>query len=227
MKTICKLAPAALGMFVACACGCASIVSGRNATVEIESQPSNADVVVRDKHGKEVVATHTPASVQLKRKDGFLMPASYTATIEKPGYSPEIVPIRSTVNPWILGNVVFGGIIGLAIDNTTGAAWQPKQRSIQKNLTPMRPGEPASAEVSDQTANVVVEGRSCEEVNCVGLARCGHEVMDESLRGCEVNFARFVFAEREHRHSRGADFLDRSCHARFLVVVQRVNLPVT
>jgi hypothetical protein len=159
MKMSYTFAPAMLGIIAICACGCASIVSGRNATVEIESQPSNADVVVRDKHGKEVVATHTPASVQLKRKDGFLMPASYTATIEKPGYAPETVPIRSTVNPWILGNVVFGGIIGLAIDNTTGAAWQPKQKTIQKCLTPMRPGEPASAEVSDQTASVVVEGK--------------------------------------------------------------------
>jgi hypothetical protein len=159
MKTFYSFAPAMLGILVVCACGCASIVSGRNATVEIESQPSNADVVVRDKHGKEVVATHTPASVQLKRKDGFLMPASYTATIEKPGYAPEIVPIRSTVNPWILGNVVFGGIIGLAIDNTTGAAWQPKQRSIQKNLTPMRSNEAATAEASDEPATVMVQGK--------------------------------------------------------------------
>jgi len=160
MKMIRKCVPTLVGLAVACACGCASIVSGRNATVEIESKPSNADVVVRDKHGKEVVATHTPASVQLKRKDKFLMPASYTATIEKPGYEPENVPIHSTVNPWIFGNVLFGGIIGLAIDNTTGAAWQPKQTTIQKNLTPVRVGEPAPAvEVSDQTATVVVSGK--------------------------------------------------------------------
>jgi hypothetical protein len=134
-------------------------VSGRNATVEIESQPSNANVVVRDKHGKEVIATHTPASVQLKRKDGFLSPANYTATIEKPGYESATVPIRSTVNPWILGNVAFGGIFGLAIDSTTGAAWQPKQKTIQKNLTPMPVGEPAMVKATDETAVVVVAGR--------------------------------------------------------------------
>ena len=43
------------------------------------------------------------------------------------------MPINSTVNPWVLGNVVFGGVIGLAVDNATGAAWKPKVASIQRD----------------------------------------------------------------------------------------------
>jgi len=117
--------------------GCASIISGRTATVKIDSRPSEADVVIHDKHGNEVLKTQTPATVELRRKDRFIGPAKYTATIEKPGFKPATVPIHSTVNPWVLGNVAFGGVIGLAVDNATGAAWKPKVASVQQDLEPI------------------------------------------------------------------------------------------
>jgi hypothetical protein len=140
--------------------GCASIISGRTATVQIDSVPSNAQVVIHDKHGKQVIATTTPASVELRRKDKFIWPAKYTATIEKPGYKTATVPIDSKINPWIVGNIVVGGVIGLAVDNATGAAWQPKVASINEPLEPMyvaqQPGpgsmesSPASYPAEDQ-----------------------------------------------------------------------------
>jgi hypothetical protein len=117
--------------------GCASIISGRTATVQINSSPSNAQVVIHDKHGKQVLTTTTPASVELRRKDKFIWPAKYTATIDKPGYKTATVPIDSKINPWIVGNVVLGGVVGLAVDNATGAAWQPKVASIEQTLEPM------------------------------------------------------------------------------------------
>jgi hypothetical protein len=138
--------------------GCASIISGRHATVAIDSNPTDAVVVIRDKHGDEVLTTHTPASVQLKRKDRLIWPARYTATIEKPGYKSTTVPIRSTVNPWVLGNVVFGGVIGLAVDNTTGAAWKPKVAAIHQDLEPIYTAErppPYSSEQGVQPATAI------------------------------------------------------------------------
>jgi hypothetical protein len=41
------------------------------------------------------------------------------------------------MNPWILGNVIFGGLPGLVVDNATGAAWQPRQKEIHRELTPL------------------------------------------------------------------------------------------
>ena len=120
-------------------CGCASIVSGRHAEVTIDSFPSNAHVVVRDKRGKEVAQLNTPATVALKRKDKLVFPAQYTATIEATGYQSVDVPIRSTLNPWVLGNVVVGGIPGLVIDNVTGAAWKPRQSKIHQQLDRIYP----------------------------------------------------------------------------------------
>jgi hypothetical protein len=40
------------------------------------------------------------------------------------------------VNPWILGNVIIGGIPGLVVDNATGAAWKPSDSHICSQLCP-------------------------------------------------------------------------------------------
>ena len=140
--------------------GCASIISGRTATVQFNSNPSDAQVVIHDKHGKQVIATRTPASVELRRKDKFIWPARYTATIEKPGYKTATVPIDSKINPWIVGNVVVGGVIGLAVDNATGAAWKPKVASIQQPLEPMYVAQqPAPGLIESSPASYPSEGQ--------------------------------------------------------------------
>jgi hypothetical protein len=64
------------------------------------------------------------------------MPAKYTATIEAQGYQPVELPLRSTLNPWILGNVFVGGLPGLVVDTATGAAWKPRRATIHQNLAP-------------------------------------------------------------------------------------------
>jgi hypothetical protein len=134
--------------------GCASLISGRHADVAINSSPPDAQVSVRDRQGRMVAAARTPAVVSLKRGDGFLKKAEYTATIEKPGYGTAHVPIESRLNPWLLGNVMFGGVVGLAVDPYTGAMWRPTPTAINEELQPSnRPGPeiyPASHVESDE-----------------------------------------------------------------------------
>jgi hypothetical protein len=117
--------------------GCASIISGRHADVAFDTYPTSAHVTVHDDDGRAVATLDTPGVVSLKRNRRFFLPARYTATIEAPGYAPTTVPIRSTVNPWILGNIIIGGIPGLVVDNATGAAWQPRQSEIHRQLAPL------------------------------------------------------------------------------------------
>ena len=146
--------------------GCASIISGRHAEVAFDSYPSSADVVIHDNDGREVANLRTPGVVSLRRNRHYFMPARYTATIASPGYHPAQVPIRSTVNPWILGNVVIGGIPGLIVDNATGAAWKPKRSEIHRQLEPLNGSslqpssemdgpsiEQASADLADSEAS--------------------------------------------------------------------------
>jgi hypothetical protein len=83
-----------------------------------------------------VASVNTPAVVSLNRNGKWFLPAQYTATIEAPGYQTTQVPIRSTINPWIIGNVVVGGIPGLIVDDATGACWKPQQDAIRQQLVP-------------------------------------------------------------------------------------------
>lgn len=122
--------------------GCASIISGRSADIAIDSYPSNAHVVIHDNNGRAVASVNTPGVVSLKRNRRYFLPARYTATIEAPGYAPTEVPIRSTLNPWILGNVAIGGLPGLIVDNATGAAWRPRHSEIHRQLTPLSGVQP-------------------------------------------------------------------------------------
>jgi hypothetical protein len=117
--------------------GCASIISGRNADVAIDSFPPNAHVVIHDNNGRQVASLNTPGVVSLKRNRRYFLPARYTALIDSPGFAPAEVPIRSTLNPWIIGNIAIGGIPGLIVDNATGAVWQPKHSEIHTQLAPL------------------------------------------------------------------------------------------
>src|SRR5262245_50748022 len=90
--------------------GCASIMSGRYADVAVASNPAGAHVAILDDANQEVASFRSPGVAKLRRNRKYLMPARYTATIESPGYQTAKVPIRSTANPWILANIVLGGV---------------------------------------------------------------------------------------------------------------------
>jgi hypothetical protein len=60
----------------------------------------------------------------LARSTGYFKPAHYQLTFQKKGYAQQNVDLRASMNPWYIGNIVFGGLIGLVIvDPLTGAMW--------------------------------------------------------------------------------------------------------
>ena len=117
--------------------GCASIIDGGVKPVSISSQPSGAKVTVYDGERAEIAVGQTPALVTLKRSSGYFIPARYRIVIDKQGYKSAQVEIKSVMNGWYLGNVIFGGVLGLLIiDPATGAMWTftPDDREIQMVL---------------------------------------------------------------------------------------------
>lgn len=115
--------------------GCASIVDGGAQTVRINSNPSGAKLSIFDKNGKAVVVQTTPASISLKRNSGFFSGEKYKVIFETPGYYPKQTYIQSTMNGWYLGNVIFGGVIGLLIvDPATGAMWTLSPKETEWNF---------------------------------------------------------------------------------------------
>ena len=93
---------------------CASIIHGTRQDIAVSSTPTGAKVIVKGVH----MAT-TPAVIEFKRKESNII-----LRFEKEGYEPVEIALRRSTDGWIAGNIIFGGLIGLAIDFINGAAYK-------------------------------------------------------------------------------------------------------
>lgn len=91
---------------------CCSIINGRSQDVNIAASPAGARLYV-DGVDKGTV----PQAVSISRT------GSHTIRIEAPGYAPYEAKLNSGCSGWAFGNILIGGLIGLAIDFGTGAIW--------------------------------------------------------------------------------------------------------
>jgi hypothetical protein len=115
--------------------GCASILDGGPKTVQINSNPEGAKVTISNREGKEICVQTTPATISLKRSSGFFEGEDYTFHFEEAGYYPYETHVQSTLDGWYVGNVVFGGLIGLLIvDPATGDVFTLSPRKVSCNL---------------------------------------------------------------------------------------------
>lgn len=102
---------------------CATIIHGSNQMVSISSNPSSALVTINNQEiGK------TPVSTKLSRKDNHIV------KIELEGYMPYETQFTRKVDAWIAGNIVFGGLIGLAVDAISGSMYKLTPDQIQAEL---------------------------------------------------------------------------------------------
>jgi hypothetical protein len=158
MKQYCRWHGWLFSMMICLTPGCASIVSGRHAEVTVNSSPPHAHVAVRNEQGETVATSQTPGTVSLKRSNGLFRKAPrYTVFIEKPGYETARVSVNPKWNPWILGNIALGGVVGLAADSATGAVWRYTPEDINQPLSPIS-GEYLSHRSSPQVSKVSYDG---------------------------------------------------------------------
>lgn len=104
-----------IGVIAILAAGCASIIHGSRQDIRVTSNPSGA--VVRVNLNNQ--ATTTPGILTLNRKE-----IGYVLTFEKQGYKPVEVSLRRTVDGWLFGNIIFGGLVGIVIDFASGSAYK-------------------------------------------------------------------------------------------------------
>jgi hypothetical protein len=117
--------------------GCASIISGGAKKITLNTTPPGAKVTIYDKSGKVISTNQTPAIVSLDRSQGYFRGQEYRIVIEKPGFKPSELRVRSTINGWYFGNIFFGGLIGMIIvDPLTGAMFTLSPDHIEQTLTP-------------------------------------------------------------------------------------------
>ena len=102
---------------------CATIMHGSSQQVGINSQPAGATVVVDSQ-----TVGMTPVAAKLARK------RAHRISVTLAGYQPyEMVTTRKT-SGWVWGNIVFGGLIGLIVDASTGGLYDVRPEQVNAQL---------------------------------------------------------------------------------------------
>lgn len=118
--------------------GCATIMTGATQKVPVTSNPSGA--VARVDGGMAAV---TPTIFNLERK------TDHTIEISKDGYRVATVILRHTMNGATAGNILVGGVIGLAVDGCSGAMFKLVPERVDVTLEPA--GQQNSIEIPKVT----------------------------------------------------------------------------
>lgn len=126
--------------FAATLASCGSITRGTQEEVAIDVQPAHAQVTTN------IGASCTGSCVlKVPRKQSFTVSASAA------GYQPQTVPVGTRISGGggaaMAGNIVFGGLIGAAIDTGSGAMLDhypnPVVIRLQPAADPLAPQPPA------------------------------------------------------------------------------------
>ena len=94
---------------LACA-SCASIVDNGPDFVAFNSTPEGATVIVDN-----IPVGKTPCTAPVSRRW-----CSGDVTFRLHGYPAIKTGVGRTINPWVFGNIIFGGLIGVCVDCATG-----------------------------------------------------------------------------------------------------------
>jgi len=97
--------------------GCASIVSDNDSTTYIQTMPEKARCTLHGQDFKRVV--ETPDSVHLPAEA-----APIVVSCESEGYRTASATLDTEMDGWILGNIIFGGVVGAVIDASRGAGME-------------------------------------------------------------------------------------------------------
>jgi hypothetical protein len=103
--------------------GCCSIIHGTRQDVGISSTPTGAAVKIDN-----VASGSTPVIAKVTRKDNHII------RVELPGYQPFDATLTRSVSGWVWGNIVFGGLIGLAVDAIDGGMYKLTPEQITATL---------------------------------------------------------------------------------------------
>lgn len=115
---------------------CATIIHGSKQQMIVTCEPRVASVFING-----LAVGKTPLITKLNRKDRHLI------KVELEGYEPYEVHIDRKLDGWILGNILFGGLIGVAVDIATGGMYRLSPKDIFPELTQKNSSSVKSADV--------------------------------------------------------------------------------
>jgi hypothetical protein len=95
---------------------CATIVSGTSQNVSVTTDPDGANCKM-EREGQVVgIVNPTPGTVRIEKSKNDI-----TITCKKEGYADTQAPLSSSFTGTTFGNILFGGLVGVAIDASSGA----------------------------------------------------------------------------------------------------------
>jgi hypothetical protein len=103
---------------------CATIVSGSKQKVSFTSAPAKATVFVNN-----INLGITPFETKLKRSEKL-----HKVKIVLEGYKPYETTLTRKFNGWYIGNIAFGGLIGIIVDLSTGAVYRISDSEVNVAL---------------------------------------------------------------------------------------------
>jgi hypothetical protein len=113
---------------VACCSGCATILSEKNYPVTIDNRGGQTYFSVRDHKNQLIHEGITPQQLRLDAKAYPFVPAKYQVTFVGSDQNVQQRQLKAGVDPWLAGNILVGGVIGLGVDGATGAMYKlPKE----------------------------------------------------------------------------------------------------
>jgi len=129
--------------------GCATIIHGGRQKIPVRSDPSDAIVSINK------IRVNTPGVVNLSRLESMAV-----LRFEKEGYEPVEVTLVRTTDGWLWGNLFIGGLIGIAIDYATGAAYQLSPNEVNVTLKSLGYKEERATQVKEER----IEEKKKEEI---------------------------------------------------------------
>lgn len=117
MRTVATIAIAGSSILT----GCASIVNGSNQVISIDARNKGQQVVgatCKLDNGKGTFYVTTPGTVTVHRAYDDM-----SVKCEKEGLPTGMTTVKSSTKAMAYGNILFGGIIGAAVDAGSGAAY--------------------------------------------------------------------------------------------------------
>ncbi len=120
---------------------CSTIVKGTDQDIAlITPYAEGAECRLEDGKGAEYFVKATPATVRVNRGDGPL-----SVRCEKDEFKTAALVVEEAFEPWTLGNVLLGGVIGIGIDAASGAL-QKYPPEIKVYMEPLVFGSAAERE---------------------------------------------------------------------------------
>ncbi|MBF9231774.1 translation initiation factor 2 [Microvirga alba] len=109
---------------------CATVTRGTTAQVTFTSEPPAA---MRTSTG--LTCPTTPCTLEIGRK------AEFVATFSQPGYHSQDVAVQTRVAgggaAGFAGNVLVGGLVGMAVDASTGSTLEHYPNPVHASLVPL------------------------------------------------------------------------------------------